>query len=51
MRPCSGDCGVFALKYVEHKVLDLPLSYITDENMNVFRQRWAADLFAQSINI
>ncbi|RYE04983.1 MAG: hypothetical protein EOP33_07880 [Rickettsiaceae bacterium] len=42
---CSGDCGMFALKYVEHVVLNESFDTLQSENMRMFRKKWCVDLF------
>ncbi|XP_062079045.1 uncharacterized protein LOC133783573 [Humulus lupulus] len=45
----SGDCGVYAIKYIEHLMVGLPLEAICDENMEVFRNKWTTDLWYQNL--
>ncbi|XP_062081617.1 uncharacterized protein LOC133788237 [Humulus lupulus] len=45
----SGDCGVYAIKYIEHLMVGLPLETICDENMEVFRNKWTTDLWYQNL--
>ncbi|KAM6548176.1 hypothetical protein CsatB_019852 [Cannabis sativa] len=45
----SGDCGVYALEYIEHLMLNRSLDNITDDNMRMFRDRWCVDLFYQNL--
>ncbi|XP_060973197.1 uncharacterized protein LOC133038834 [Cannabis sativa] len=44
----SGDCGVYALEYIEHLMLNRSLDNITDDSMRMFRDRWCVDLFYQN---
>uniref|UniRef100_A0A803R048 Ubiquitin-like protease family profile domain-containing protein n=1 Tax=Cannabis sativa TaxID=3483 RepID=A0A803R048_CANSA len=41
----SGDCGVFAMEYIEHCMLERSLELVNDDNMLTFRHRWCVDLF------
>ncbi|XP_060959949.1 uncharacterized protein LOC133030917 [Cannabis sativa] len=45
----SGDCGVYALEYIEHLMLNRSLDNITDDSMRMFRDRWCVDLFYQNL--
>ncbi|XP_062113626.1 uncharacterized protein LOC133824678 [Humulus lupulus] len=45
----SGDCGVYAVKHIEHLMVDLPLETICDENVEVFRNKWTTDLWYQNL--
>ncbi|XP_062100256.1 uncharacterized protein LOC133806146 [Humulus lupulus] len=45
----SGDCGIYAIEYVEHRMLDLPFEKVNDDNMLTFRHRWCVDLFYQNV--
>lgn len=46
---CSGDCGMYAIKYVEHLMAGLKLDTIIDDNMELFRQKWCTDLFYRDV--
>ncbi|XP_062116961.1 carbon catabolite repressor protein 4 homolog 3-like isoform X3 [Humulus lupulus] len=41
----SGDCGVYAIKYIEHLLGRLPLDTICDDSMELFRNKWTVDLW------
>ena len=43
----SGDCGMFAIKYVEHILVDAGFDTLLSENMRTFRKKWSTDLFFQ----
>ncbi|XP_062118553.1 uncharacterized protein LOC133832194 [Humulus lupulus] len=43
----SGDCGVYAIKHIEHLLGRLPLDTICDDNMELFRNKWTVDLWYQ----
>ncbi|XP_060965676.1 uncharacterized protein LOC133034581 [Cannabis sativa] len=45
----SGDCGMYVIEHIEHKLLDLPFDGVHDQHMSLFRQRWAVDLFYQNL--
>ncbi|CAN8319967.1 unnamed protein product [Cochlearia groenlandica] len=40
----QGDCGVYALKYIECHMLDLPLKMLEDENIKCARHKIVFDL-------
>ena len=44
---CSGDCGMYAIKYIEHLLCGLPLDTIINDNMSLFRKKWSVDLWYQ----
>ncbi|KAF4369420.1 hypothetical protein G4B88_029476 [Cannabis sativa] len=44
-----GDCGMYVIEHIEHKLLDLPFDGVHDQHMSLFRQRWAVDLFYQNL--
>ncbi|XP_062075166.1 uncharacterized protein LOC133779192 [Humulus lupulus] len=44
----SGDCGVYAIKHIEHLLGRLPLDTICDDNMELFRNKWTIDLWYQN---
>ncbi|XP_062086522.1 uncharacterized protein LOC133792614 [Humulus lupulus] len=44
----SGDCGVYAIKHIEHLLGRLPLDTICDDNMELFRNKWTVDLWYQN---
>ncbi|KAL6333970.1 hypothetical protein AAG906_000021 [Vitis piasezkii] len=43
--PCSGDCGMFVIKYVEYLMHNHPLKSLTSARMDWFREKMAAELF------
>lgn len=43
----SGDCGMFAIKYVEHILVGVGFDTLLSENMRTFRKKWSTDLFFQ----
>ncbi|XP_062076473.1 uncharacterized protein LOC133781482 [Humulus lupulus] len=45
----SGDCGVYAIKHIEHLLGRLPLDTICDDNMKLFRNKWTVDLWYQNV--
>ncbi|XP_062092482.1 uncharacterized protein LOC133798262 [Humulus lupulus] len=47
----SGDCGMFAIKHIEHLVVRLPLDTVIDENIQHFRTKWYVDLFYQNLSL
>ena len=42
---CSGDYGMFLLKYVEYLMHDHPFSSLTGARMDWFQEKMATDLF------
>ncbi|EOA33475.1 hypothetical protein CARUB_v10021227mg, partial [Capsella rubella] len=46
-RSCC-DCGVYALKYIESHMLNLPLDLINEDNIREARLKLAVDLWAAS---
>ena len=47
---CSGDCGMFAIKYIEHLMTGRDIKSITSEKMQDFRNEWCMDVFFQAIH-
>ncbi|XP_062103807.1 uncharacterized protein LOC133814921 [Humulus lupulus] len=45
----SGDCGVYAIKNIEHLLGRLPLHTICDNNMELFINKWTVDLWYQNV--
>ncbi|KAL6323807.1 hypothetical protein AAG906_003428 [Vitis piasezkii] len=43
--PCSGDCGMFVVKYVEYLMYNHPLKSLTSARMDWFREKMAVELF------
>lgn len=45
----SGDCGMYAIKHIEHLLCGLKLDTIIDANMSLFRKKWSVDLWYQDV--
>ena len=46
---CSGDCGMYAIKHIEHLLCGLKLDTIIDDNMSLFGKEWYVDLWYQDV--
>ena len=42
---CSGDCGMFLIKFAEYLMHNHPMDTLTGERMDWFREKMAVELF------
>ncbi|XP_060957906.1 uncharacterized protein LOC115709475 [Cannabis sativa] len=45
----SGDCGMYVIEHIEHKLLDLPFDGVHDQHMSLFRREMGVDLFYRNL--